>query len=138
MGATLSTALLIFAAATTGVFSFIAANEANKQVYTSSELWAIGSAITAFIAFGITVFIVVKSRTGASEVTSMIEEFAFGVMLAYIGLTVAMVTVGALNSVAAYEASKQRGTNALWYNMGAGAVSVVAFILAIVTIVFLV
>lgn len=137
MGTTLSTFILLTGSLVTGVMSAVAANYAREKKWTQAKMW---SGITAGIALALvilTLFIVVKSHTGASEATAAVEEFAFGVMISFILMILAMTGVGILNTFALIEASKENQKDVLALTIGASGASFIAFILSLVIIIFL-
>lgn len=137
MGATLSTFLLLGGTLVTGVISSIAANNARTQNFEQAKIWSGSSAAIAALLIAFTLFIVVKSRTGASEITAVVEELAIGVMISLILLMVMMVAICSMNILGLYESFKKDKKNAMWYSIGAAVTSFIGFILALVLIVFL-
>jgi amino acid transporter len=117
--------------------SAVAANYAREKKWTQAKMWA---GITAGIALALvilTLFIVVKSHTGASEATAAVEEFAFGVMISFILMMIAMIGISVMSALALVEASKENQKDVLALTIGASGASFIAFILSLVIIIFL-
>lgn len=146
MGTVLSTLTLLIGALATGVLSSIAANyarQANNAGSGSSadDLWqktkmfaGISMGLAIFLVL-LTLFIVVKGHTGASEITGVIEEMAFGVMISFILMILAMTGIAVLDMLALIEASSQ--TSAFGKAVGAAVLSFGSFVLSLIIIIFL-
>ena len=137
MGTTLSTFMLLTGAIVTGVLSALSANNAREKKLSTSKLWSGISAAVAAALVVFTLFIVVKGHTGAGEITGVIEEFAFGVMLSFIFMMLAMIAIASLNILALYEASKNDEHKTLGYSVGAAILSFGSFVVSLILIIFL-
>jgi hypothetical protein len=136
MGTVLSTFILLIGSLVTGVLSSVAANYSREKNWEKAKMFSgfsMGSAIALIL---LTLFIVVKSHTGAGEITSVIEELAFGVMISFIFMTLVMVAVTVLNILALIEASNQE-EKSMWKSVGAAILSFGGFILSLFIIIFL-
>ena len=136
MGTTISTFILLVGCLTTGVLSSVAANYAREKNWDRTKLF---SGLSMGLAIGLillTLFIVVKGHTGAGEITGVIEEMAFGVMLSFIFMVLVMVGVAVLDILALIDAGKQDSA-AFSKAVGAAVVAFGGFVLALIIIIFL-
>ena len=145
MGTVLSTLTLLVGALVTGVLSSMAANYARQANGSSGSvadgLWqktktfaGISMGLAIFLVL-LTLFIVVKGHTGASEITGVIEEMAFGVMISFILMILAMTGIAVLDMLALIGASP--GGTAFGKSVGAAVLSFGSFILSLIIIIFL-
>lgn len=135
MGTVLSVFFLLIGSLVTGVLSSIGADGARKSDWAKAKLYegiSLGVAL-ALVLF--TVFIVVRSHVGAGEVTGIIEELAFGVMISFILMILAMVGVAVLDILALVEADKKSGS--MGKAVGAAVLSFGSFVLSLIIIIFL-
>ena len=136
MGTTISTFILLVGSLTTGVLSSVAANYAREKNWDRTKLFSglsMGLAISLIL---LTLFIVVKGHTGAGEITGVIEEMAFGVMLSFIFMVLVMVGVAVLDILALIDAGKE-SSEAFSKAVGAAVVAFGGFVLALIIIIFL-
>jgi hypothetical protein len=136
MGTVLSTFVLLIGSLATGVLSSVAANYSREKNWEKAKMFSGFSMGLAIALILLTLFIVVKSHTGAGEVTSVIEEMAFGVMISFIFMVLVMVAVSVLNILALIEASNKE-EKAMWKSIGAAIVSFGGFIVSLFIIIFL-
>jgi hypothetical protein len=136
MGTTMSTFLLLIGSLVTGVMSSMAANYARQKNWESTKMY---SGITMGIALSLillTLFIVVKGHTGGGEITGVIEEMAFGVMLSFIFMILAMTGVAVLEILTLIEASN-KSDGAYGKAVGGAVLSFGSFIVSLIIIIFL-
>ncbi|HMP28221.1 MAG TPA: hypothetical protein PKD85_01390 [Saprospiraceae bacterium] len=136
MGTVLSTFILLIGSLITGVLSSVSANYSREKNWEKAKMFSgfsMGSAIALIL---LTLFIVVKGHTGAGEITGIIEEMAFGVMISFIFMTLVMVGVTVLNILALIEASNQE-EKSMWKSVGAAILSFGGFIVSLFIIIFL-
>ena len=137
MGTTLSTFILLVGVVSTGILSSLSASESRKKNYTKAEMWSgISGGVAAMLVI-LTLFIVVKSHTGAGEITGAVESLAFGVMASYIMLVLACIGIASLNVLSLYEAKKKDEKKVEWYSIAAAATSFGALVLSLILIIFL-
>jgi hypothetical protein len=136
MGTTLSTFLLLVGSLVVGVMSSVAANYARQDNWDKTKLYSGLSMGIAIALILLTLFIVVRGHTGASEITGVIEEMAFGVMISYIVMVLVMVGVAVLDILTLIDASKSSST-AFGKAVGAAAVAFGGFVLSLFIIIFL-
>ena len=137
MGATLSTVILAGGVLLAGVLSAVVADYGRKKNWDKAKLYAAINATICIILVGVAIFLIVKSRSGASEITGAIESMAFGVMLSAIFLMVSVFIIGVMNVFAAIEATRKSKEKVEGLGAGASALSFVAFIISMVIVVFL-
>lgn len=134
MGTVLSVFFLLVGSLVTGVMSSVGADGARKSNWSRAKLFdgiSLGVAL-ALILF--TIFILVRSHVGAGEITGVIEELAFGVMISFILMILAMVGVAVLDVLALIEADKKSGYGRA---VGAAVLSFGSFVLSLIIIIFL-
>lgn len=136
MGTVLSTFVLLIGSLATGILSSVAANYTREKNWEKAKMFSGFSMGLAIALILLTLFIVVKSHTGAGEITSVIEEMAFGVMISFIFMVLVMVAVSVLNILALIEASNKE-EKAMWKSVGAAIVSFGGFIVSLFIIIFL-
>lgn len=136
MGTTLSTFLLLVGSLVVGVMSSVSANYAREKEWDKTKLYSGISMGIAIALILLTLFIVVKGHTGASEITGIIEEMAFGVMISYIVMVLVMVGVAVLDILTLIEASKSSSA-AFGKAVGAAVVAFGGFVLSLFIIIFL-
>lgn len=136
MGTVLSTFILLVGSLVTGVLSSVSANYAREKNWERTKMFSGFSMGLAIALILLTLFIVVRGHTGASEITGVIEEMAFGVMLSFIFMTLVMVAVTVLDILALIDASNE-SDSAMWKSIGAAIVSFGGFVISLFIIIFL-
>ena len=137
MGTTLSTFILLTGVVATGILSSLSASESRRKNFSKAEMWSGISGGVAVALIVLTLFIVVKSHTGAGEITGAVESLAFGVMISFIMLILACIGVASLNGLSLFEAKKKDEKKTTTYSIAAAATSFGALVLALVLIIFL-
>lgn len=137
MGTTLSTFILLVGVVSTGILSSLSASESRKKNYSKAEMWSgISGGVAAMLVI-LTLFIVVKSHTGAGEITGAVESLAFGVMFSFICLLLACIGIASLNGLSLYEAKKKDEKKTTTYSIAAAITSFGSLVLSLILIIFL-
>ena len=137
MGTTLSTFILLTGVVATGILSSLSASESRRKNFSKAEMWSGISGGVAVALIVLTLFIVVKSHTGAGEITGAVESLAFGVMVSFIFVLFVLIGVGSLNILSLYEAGKKDAKKVEWYSIAAAASSFGALLISLFLIIFL-
>jgi hypothetical protein len=141
MGTALSTFILLVGTIATGVLSSMSANYAwgSNKDWGKVKMYAGISLGISLLMILLNLFVLVRGHTGASEITGIIEEFAFGVMFSFIVLMISMIVVCVLNviTIIGANSAKPEDSNAFKMAVGAAITSFGSFILSLFLIIFL-
>lgn len=140
MGTVMSTFILLIGTIVTGVMSSLSANYAwGKTDWSKVKMYAGISLGVSLIMILLNLFILVRSHTGLGEVTGIIEEMAFGVMLSFMLLMLSMIIVCVLNIITIIGANSAKPADSSAFRMAVGAAicSFASFILSMFLIIFL-
>jgi hypothetical protein len=140
MGTVLSTFILLIGTIVTGVMSSLSANYAwGTTNWGKVKMYAGISLGVSLIMILLNLFILVRSHTGVGEITGVIEEMAFGVMLSFMLLMLSMIIVCVLNIITLIGANSDKPANSSAFKMAVGAAicSFGSFILSMFLIIFL-